>query len=94
MASTGCSERGFWRVDGGREVKKWVRRLDDYVEGSRTWRTKRVSDKDGWICSRRGKAMLHKNMEIMSKRGNAANVRQESELEDGVGGIDGVGVGK
>ena len=67
MASTGCSKRGFWRVDGGRKVKKWVRRLDDDVDGSRTWGTKWVSDKDGWICSRRGRAMLHKTMEIRSK---------------------------
>jgi len=35
--STGCSKMGFWRVDGGRKVKKWVWRLDDDVEGSRTW---------------------------------------------------------
>ena len=32
--------------------------------------------------------MLHKNMEIRAKRENVANVRQESELEDGAGEID------
>ena len=48
------------------------------------------SDKDGWICSRRGRAMLHKNMEIRTKGGNVANVRQESRLENGAGKIDGV----
>ena len=36
--------------------------------------------------------MLHKNMEIRAKRENVANVRKESELEDGAGGIDGVQV--
>ena len=45
---------------------------------------------DGWICSRRGRAMLHKNMGISAKRPNMVNVRQESGLEDGAGGIDGV----
>ena len=50
------------------------------------------SDEDGWICSRRGRAMLHKNMEIRAKRENVENVRQESELKDGAGGIDGVRV--
>jgi len=91
--STGSFERGFWRADGGRKVKKWVWRYDDDVEGSKTWRMKWVSDKDGWICSR-GRAMLHKNMEIRSKSGNIANVRQEIELKDRAGNIDGVGVGK
>lgn len=37
VASTGCSERRIWRVDGGRKVEKWIWRLDDDVEGSRTW---------------------------------------------------------
>ena len=50
------------------------------------------SGEDGWICSRRGRAMLHKNMGIRAKRANVANVRQESGLEDGAGGIDGVRV--
>jgi len=38
--------------------------------------------------------MLHKNMEIRSKWGNVAGVRQESELEGGAGGFDWVGVGR
>ena len=43
------------------------------------------SGEDGWICSRRGRAMLHKNMEIRSKWENVANEGQEYELWDGVG---------
>ena len=50
------------------------------------------SDEAGWICSRRGRAMLHKNMEIRTKRENVAKVRQESGLEDGAGRIYGVRV--
>lgn len=92
--STGCSEREFWRAYGGKKVKKWIWRWDEGVMRFRTWRMKSVSDKDGWICSRRVRAMFHKNMKNRSKWGNVASVRQESELEGGEGGIDGVWVGK
>lgn len=50
------------------------------------------SDEGGWICSRRGKEMLYKDMGIRSKWENVANEGQESELEDGAGCIDGVWV--
>ena len=43
-----------------------------------------------WIRSRMEGAMMHKNVEIRAKRENVANVRQESELEDKVGCMDGV----
>ena len=75
-------------------MEKWKWRLDEGVKRFRTWQMKLRSDEDGWICSRRGRAMLHKNMEIRLKRGNVANEKKESELEDGAGGIDGLGVGK
>lgn len=37
---------------------------------------------------------MHKNVEIREKWENVANERQESNLEDKVGCIDGVRVGK
>ena len=37
---------------------------------------------------------MHKNVEIKVKWENVANEKQESKLEDGAGGIDGVGVVK
>ena len=48
-------------------MEKWRWRLDEDVEGSRTWRMKLRSDEDGYIFSRMDRAMLHKNMEIRSK---------------------------
>ena len=56
-------------------MKKWVWRLDDDVEASGPDETKRVSDKDRSICSRRGRAMLHKNMEIGERGKYDARIR-------------------
>ena len=67
-----------------------VWRLDKGVRRSRNWWMELRGDQDGWICSRRDKAMLHKNMKIRPKRGNVENVRQGFKVEDEAGGIDGV----
>jgi len=66
-------------------VEKWVCRVDKGVRKSKTWWMELRGDQDGWICSRRDKAMLHKNMKIRSKRENMENVRQGFEEEDGAG---------
>ena len=83
---------GFWSMDGGKKVKEWVWRWNRGVRRSRFWWMELRSDKDGWICSRRDKAMLHNNMESRSTWGNVAKVRQGSEMEDEAGRLDGVWV--
>ena len=42
--------------------------MDKDVKRSRNLSMKLKSDEDGWICSRRSGAMLHKNMETRSRR--------------------------
>ena len=57
-------KRGFWRVDGGKLVRKWKWRLDNDVKGSRTWWMRLRCN---WICSRMEEAMMHKNVEIRAR---------------------------
>ena len=64
------------------------------MKRSRTWWTKWVSDKDGWIYRGGVEQCCTKIWKLGQSEGITTNVRQELELKGGADGIDGVGVGK
>ena len=49
------------------------------------------TDVDGWICSRRAEAIMHKKLGLCEQM---ATIRQESELRDGADGFDEVWAGR